>query len=146
MHSAPGPKAIALEFVDRINAHDPDLLAQLMTEDHAFIDADGNTVVGRERMRDGWVGYYRLFPDYRVEIDEVIVRNDEVVLIGRSDGTLSPQGRVVLAGPDGAAPPDDEMQGPAIWTAEIRDRLVARWHVFRDTAATRAKLGVGPSS
>ncbi len=142
MNDVAQAKVVALDFVDRINGRDADRLAQAMTDDHAFIDTDGNSVVGRERMRVAWVGYYRLFPDYHVRIDEVLVRGNEVVLIGRSDGTLSEHGQTVLAGPDGTLPPYDEMQGSAIWTAEIRDTLVARWHVFRDTAATRAKLGV----
>ena len=40
-----------LDFLDRINKRDADKLAELMTEDHVFIDSVGNTVQGREKMR-----------------------------------------------------------------------------------------------
>jgi ketosteroid isomerase-like protein len=38
-------------FVGRINAHDVDGLAALMTEDHRFIDSLGQIVRGREAVR-----------------------------------------------------------------------------------------------
>lgn len=58
-------------FVDRINAHNVDGLAQLMSDDHIFIDAHGNQVVGREKMIPGWRGYFEWFPDYSIEVTEV---------------------------------------------------------------------------
>jgi ketosteroid isomerase-like protein len=43
-----------LQFLERINQHDADKLAELMTEDHIFIDSLGQSVRGRENMRSGW--------------------------------------------------------------------------------------------
>ena len=40
------PKTVALDCVDRINARDPAILAQAMTEDHEFIDTEGNSAGG----------------------------------------------------------------------------------------------------
>ena len=34
-----------LDFLDRINKKDADKLAELMTEDHVFIDSLGNSVL-----------------------------------------------------------------------------------------------------
>ena len=48
------PVETVLAFIDRINQRDPDKLAQLMTEDHVFIDSLGQAVRGREQMRAGW--------------------------------------------------------------------------------------------
>jgi hypothetical protein len=135
-------KSVALDFVNRINAGDADRLAELMTEDHEFIDMEGSSARGRGTMRDNWIAYYRLFPDYHMQIEQVLVRGTTVILIGRSTGTLSEHGRQVLAGPDGNPPPAEELQGPAIWTAEIRDRLVAQWCVLKDTPAVRSRLGI----
>jgi len=42
-----------LAFLDRINKRDADKLADLMTEDHIFVDSLGNTMQGREKMRVG---------------------------------------------------------------------------------------------
>ncbi len=47
------PVEIVLEFMDRINKRDVDKLAELMTEDHLFVDSLGQRVLGREKMRAG---------------------------------------------------------------------------------------------
>jgi ketosteroid isomerase-like protein len=51
-------------FLEAINQHDPKKLADLMTEDHVFIDSLDNTVRGREQMRVGWQGYFAFCPDF----------------------------------------------------------------------------------
>jgi len=46
-------KEIVLAFIDRINAHDVEGLAELMSDDHTFIDAHGNQVNGRKKIIEG---------------------------------------------------------------------------------------------
>src|SRR2546423_1269456 len=60
-----------LAFIRSINARDADGLGDLMSDDHRFIDALGNEVVGKEKMILGWRGYFEWFPDYWIEINEV---------------------------------------------------------------------------
>jgi uncharacterized protein (TIGR02246 family) len=47
----------ANDFVAAINAHDPDAIGTLMTDDHLFVDAEGNEHRGRVAMRAAWRGY-----------------------------------------------------------------------------------------
>ena len=47
------PKETILAFLEAINAHDVDSLAELMTDDHTFVDPYGNEVAGREPMLAG---------------------------------------------------------------------------------------------
>jgi ketosteroid isomerase-like protein len=96
----------------------------------------------RATLRAGWRGYFDLFPDYRIEVERVAVTGDRVTLVGHSSGTLSDSGRAALRRADGSVPADDELQGPAIWTALIRDGRVAQWRVYLDTPDTRAALGI----
>ena len=58
------PVETILQFLERINQHDADKLAELMTEDHVFIDSLGQSTRGREKMRTGWQGYFAFCPDY----------------------------------------------------------------------------------
>jgi ketosteroid isomerase-like protein len=51
------PTDTVLRFLERINEHDADKLAELMTDDHMFIDSLGQSVRGREKMRLGWQSY-----------------------------------------------------------------------------------------
>jgi ketosteroid isomerase-like protein len=140
--SEPDPQSVALGFVAAINAADVDRLAALMTEDHEFIDTLNQSFRGRGPMREGWVGYYRLFPDYQIFLDRVLAGGDVVTLAGSTNGTLSEFGREALRRADGTLPGMDELQGPALWTARIEGDKVAQWRVYWDTPATRAALGI----
>ncbi len=55
-----------LRFLELINERNVDKLAEMMTEDHVFIDSLGRAVRGREKMRTAWHGYSAFCPDYRV--------------------------------------------------------------------------------
>jgi ketosteroid isomerase-like protein len=70
---------IALSFVEAINSKNIDHLTDLMTDHHTFIDSDGREYSGRERMRHGWMDYFAMVPDFRIEVKETYFRNDTVV-------------------------------------------------------------------
>lgn len=123
---------VALEFVDRINRRDVDLLCELMTEDHRFVDSDGTVAVtDRESMREGWRGYYAMVPDYRIDIEETIGSGDVVVLLGIASGTYTA---------DGELHPENRWETPAAWKAVVRDDRVAEWRVWADLEPIRAVM------
>src|SRR5579863_3849687 len=62
------PVDVAMAFVTKINEHDVDGLVALMTPDHVFVDALNTTFRGADRMRQGWKGYFAMFPDYAIEV------------------------------------------------------------------------------
>ena len=64
--------AVVKSFVTAINQADTSLLANLMADDHTFVDATGRIESGREKMLQGWNEYFRMFPDYKIEIDVII--------------------------------------------------------------------------
>ncbi|SEU33887.1 SnoaL-like domain-containing protein [Lacrimispora sphenoides] len=78
----------ALAFVDAINSHNADKITTLMTDDHTFIDAYGNSS-NKEAMQQGWPGYFSWFPDYLIEINNILVSGVTVVLLGYAGGTDS---------------------------------------------------------
>jgi ketosteroid isomerase-like protein len=63
----------ALAFVDAINSHNADEITTLMTDDHTFIDAYGNSS-NKEAMQQGWPGYFSWFPDYLIEINNILLK------------------------------------------------------------------------
>ncbi|MGV8083621.1 MAG: nuclear transport factor 2 family protein [Coriobacteriia bacterium] len=140
--STTDPVEVVTDFIDRINSGDVPAIIRAMTPDHEFIDSAGSRLRGREAMLEAWRAYFRLFPDYRIHVERLISRPGEVVVLGRSSGTLSPEGAAELAGPDGAPPRDDELQGPAIWVGRVCDGLIASWQVFEDTPEARELLGI----
>ena len=116
--------SIALRFNERINARDLTGLAELMTEDHVFIDIPGEVHEGRERMLMGWFEFFTKYPDYRNNFTQITTKGNLVIMVGFSKCAHDP------------------LDGPAIWTAKIRKGKVEEWRVYDDTPKTRKTLGI----
>jgi len=107
-------------FIDSINAHDVEALGKLMSDDHRFIDAYGNEVVGKQKMVAGWRGYFELFPDYSIEVNEIFEQGDTFAMFGFASGSFKGK-------------PDASWRLPAAWKAIVKDARVILWQVFADT-------------
>jgi uncharacterized protein (TIGR02246 family) len=117
------PVETVLRFMDRINQRDADRLAELMTEDHVFIDSLGQTVRGREKMRAAWRGYFALCPDYRVAHQEILSDGNLVAVFGTAGGTIAAHGKL---------PAENQWRIPAAWLAVVEGGLVKEWRVYAD--------------
>lgn len=94
-----------------------------MTDDHTFIDCQGNEVVGKEKMRMGWIGYFQWFPDYKIELTDIFLHGDMVAAFGFASGTF--QGLR-----------DKKENGwrlPASWKAIIKNGEIHLWQVYADS-------------
>ena len=117
------PVQTVLEFLDRINQRNVDKLAELMTEDHVFVDSLGNQVRGREKMRAGWKGYYGMCPDYWVSHEEIFQNGNRVAVFGSAGGTIAVNGRL---------PTENTWQASTAWLAVVENGLVKEWRVYAD--------------
>jgi ketosteroid isomerase-like protein len=117
------PTETVLQFMDRINERDVDKLAELMTEDHVFIDSLGNSVRSREKMRDGWRGYYAFCPDYWVSHEEIFANGNLVAVFGSAGGTVTANGKL---------PPENKWKISAAWLALVENGRVKEWRVYAD--------------
>ena len=122
-------ETIARKFAEAINNRDANKLNALMTEDHRFIDSMGTVVDGRERMRQGWIGYYEMVPDYKIEIDEAIVSGNVVFMIGKAMGTYTS---------DGMLKPENFWETIAAWRAIVEGDKIKQWQVIADNEPIRA--------
>src|SRR5207237_1105733 len=131
-------KRTLLAFIDRINAHDVEGLAELMSDDHTFIDAHGNQVSGKEKMIAGWRGYFEWFPDYYIEVNEVFEGRDA---LGRDEASGVVEGRengetfalFGFAGGSFKGKQSECWRLPAAWKASVEHGSVTLWQVFADT-------------
>jgi ketosteroid isomerase-like protein len=117
-------REVALRFNDAINRRDVESLVALMTDDHRFVDTAGASFEGRDAARDIWRQFFDGFPDYRNHFETVAEKDGAVVIAGRSSCS------------------DQRLEGPALWSATIRDGKVSEWRVYEDTAERRAALGI----
>ena len=113
-------KQTIFAFVDAINAHDVAALAQLMSDDHTFIDAHGNKVSGREQMLAGWRSYFAWFPDYSIEVTDVFEGEELFGLFGYAGGSFKGNS-------------EQSWRLPAAWKAVVQNDRVTLWQVFADT-------------
>jgi ketosteroid isomerase-like protein len=119
---------IFMQFVDGINQHDAETLYSLMSEDHRFIDSMGTIVDDREGMKKGWGEYFRMVPDYRIEIEEEFINNDKIFAIGKAMGTYTA---------DGVLKEENYWQTIAAWKTVVRDDKIALWQVIADNEPIR---------
>ena len=113
-----------MRFNDTINRQDIAGLAALMSDDHRFIDADANTVSGKQACLAAWRGFFDAFPDYRNVFTTLTANDDVVSIVGYSECA------------------EPTLAGPALWTATIDGEVVTEWRVYADTPQTRAVLGI----
>lgn len=122
------PIELVKEFIRKISTQDVNGLAGLMTEDHLFVDGMGTEVRGRETMRTGWAGYFRMVPDYRITADKFFRDGNIVGIFGIAGGTYTR---------DGLIKPENRWEVPAAWLAEVRDNKISHWQVFADNEPVR---------
>src|ERR1700676_3356238 len=109
------PIEIVLEFMGCINQRDPEKLAELMTEDHVFIDSLGQTMHGRTTMRKNWQAYYAFCPDYWVSHEGIFESGNIVAVFGAAGGTIRVNGKL---------PAENKWQIPAAWRVVVENGLV----------------------
>jgi len=113
---------VVRNFVEAISRHDVDAMCSLMSDDHVFIDSQGHETAGKASMREGWIGYFRLFPDYRIEITRMFLDNDTVAAFGFAEGTFKGL----------SERKENHWRLPASWKATIKDGKIHLWQVYAD--------------
>jgi len=122
------PVEVTRAFIEKINAHTPDDLYELMTEDHTFVDGGGDVTQGRQAMRDAWQGYISMMPDYLITAEHIIAVENIVGIFGNASGTYTSDGRLKRG---------NTWQVPAAWLAMIRDGKVVHRQVYADNDSVR---------
>jgi ketosteroid isomerase-like protein len=119
------PKAITLKFIDRINSGDPDGLMALQTDDFTFTSYSEEVYVGK----DGWHDYFSSYPKYKIHVEKLITSGNGVAVIGHTTGCH--------------VGPKIEEKWTILWTAQVRNGLIAEWRIYSDIEEIRAEIASG---
>lgn len=123
------PIDVAKAFIAAINRRNPTEICAFMTEDHAFVDSSGKIQTGRESMTAGWEQYFRIFPDYEIQVENILEDDTLVAVFGSASGTYNGKRGLV---------PQNRIEMPAAWKAVVDNGRVRRWQVYADwTEGTR---------
>jgi ketosteroid isomerase-like protein len=118
------PKLTALQFNEYINNQDIEGISNLINEDYTFIDSSGKIEKGKELNIKNWKHFFDQYPDYKNIFTKIESRDNLVILIGYSTCSYEP------------------LDGPAIWTATIKNDLIAKWQIYDNTEENRNNLGI----
>jgi len=116
---------IVLDFVEAINNADVDKIYNLMTDNHLFIDSQDNRVIGKENMKQPWIGYFALFPDYKIEINEILEKDSLICALGYASGTYKN-----LKNENNS----NYWRIPIALTATVKDNQIKVWQVYADNS------------
>jgi ketosteroid isomerase-like protein len=114
---------VVLDFINAINNTDIERIYSLMSEDHLFIDSQDNRMLGKENMKQAWIAYFTMFPDYKIEINEIFEKDSLICIIGYASGTYN-----------GIQDENNTnyWRIPAAWTAIITENKIKQWQVYAD--------------
>ena len=110
-------------FIEAINRHAPSEILSLMTEDHTFVDSSGKILSGREYMTAGWQQYFRMFPDYKIQVESILGNKALVAVFGSASGTYNGKRGLVA---------ENRIEMPAAWKAVVENGRVKLWQVYAD--------------
>jgi len=116
---------IVLDFISAINNRDIDKILFLLSENHEFIDSQGNIVTGKNNMKYAWICYFELFPDYKIDITEILENELIIGLFGFASGTYK---NLINKGNS------NYWKIPASWKAIVKDDKIQLWQVYADNS------------
>jgi len=117
---------VVRDFIESINNANVDNIYNLMTNDHVFVDSQGNKMIGNENMKKAWIGYFGLFPDYKIEITDILQNDSIIVMLGYASGTYKTNNKNVDN--------NNHWKVPASWKAIVVDKKVKLWQVYADNS------------
>lgn len=120
------PTEVAFAFVHAINSKDIEHLANLMSENHKFIDGDGSEHVGKEQMKVGWKEHLALIPNLTLSISMHFEEGNIVILLGRSNGTIIQNGELK---------PENSWEVPCAWRVLVESEKVVEWQLYANQCA-----------
>jgi ketosteroid isomerase-like protein len=116
-------KEVILDFINAINSANIERMVDLMTDDHEFTDTQDNKMSGKENLRKAWKVYFELFPDYKIEVNEILEKGDLICLLGHASATYKNMHNENNS---------NYWRIPAAWKAILENNLVKRWQVYAD--------------
>jgi ketosteroid isomerase-like protein len=117
---------IVHDFIESINSANIDKLYDLMSIDHEFVDSRGNSMLGNDNVKNAWIGYFDLFPDYKIEITDALQNDSIILLVGYASGTYQTNNK--------NGDNDNHWKVPASWKAIVDNEKIKLWQVYADNS------------
>lgn len=110
-------KALAARFVAAVNAHDPDAMRPLVTEDFTYIDSWREGVSGRDRVLEGARMLFANDPGFGIEVETISYSEPFALMRGWVNSANPEVGR-----------------RRAVWRARCEGSRIAEWQAWAEGA------------
>lgn len=132
--------AVAVQLTQAFNSHDPAAVGQLYSADQVTLLPGLPPVVGKAAKEEMLAGYFRAFPDLRLEIPLIICSGEYIVC----EGTMSGTNTGPLESLEGAMPATGRcITLPLVFVLKVgSDGLVRQDHTYFDEASFLKQLGL----
>jgi len=117
---------VICDFIESINSANVDRIYNLITNDHVFVDSQDNKMIGKENIKKAWIGYFSLFPDYKIEITDTLQNDSLIVMLGYASGTYKTN--------KGSSDNNNYWRIPASWKAIVVNEKIKCWQVYADNS------------
>lgn len=115
-----GPEDLVKKFIQSINKHNVEDIILMQSDDFVLKDADGNEMMGRDKLRQAWTDYFALVRDYKIEIETVVRSKDELVVLGYAGGASAKNTNKVW-------------RLPVSIRAKVKGNNISLWQIYSDT-------------
>lgn len=102
-------------FIAALNERDFPKVGRLLADDVLIVDNAGKELHGAHTCLELLRLTTDLAPDYRLEVEEMTERGDDILISGHTHSDAS------------------EVAGPTQWRARIRDGKIAEWQTYTKT-------------
>jgi ketosteroid isomerase-like protein len=116
------PVEVVIRFITAINSHNIDLISEMVSDDHKFTDSQGSIYRGKELMTRGWTNYLQMFPDYKIDIDEIYNEGNKIMFTGKASGTFGTDKSIK----------ENHWEINAAWRVLVVSDKIKEWQVFGD--------------
>jgi ketosteroid isomerase-like protein len=116
-------KNIVQDYIAAINEADVDRILSLMSDNHIMIDSQDHKMTGKDNLRQAWIGYLGLFPDYKIEVNEILEKGSLICILGYASGTYKN-----LKNDDNS----NFWKIPLALAAIIKDNHISKWQIYAD--------------
>ena len=132
--------AIANQLTQAFNSHDPATVGRLYSADQITLLPGLLPVEGRTAKEEMLAGYFRAFPDLKLEIPLVICSGEYIVCEGAMSGTNTG----LLESPEGYVPATGRhVTLPLAYILKVgSDGLIKQDHTYFDEASFLKQLGL----
>jgi ketosteroid isomerase-like protein len=116
-------KNIVQDYIAAINEADVDRILSHISDDHIMIDSQDHKMTGKDNLRQAWIGYFGLFPDYKIEVNEILEKDSLICILGYASGTYKN-----LKNDDNS----NFWKIPLALAAIIKDNHISQWQIYAD--------------